>query len=409
MMRRLFLIAAALIIILSAETVYAKSSLSALGFGLPFEDASVRASGMGLVNLAVQDTVALNLIIPAAWSGPATARFGFMGSYVRTNAKDPGGSDLSDEAGLEGVAMAIPVGDGWFAGFAISPYTRMGYEWISQLESQLGTAGITEEGDGGISQALFAVSLPYKESLRFGISIRTLFGQVERHWRQNYQDVPAASAGISTSERYRGITGGVSLQWRREDGLSAGAMINLPGKISSQIQRLVTSNNSVVSDDLADVTGTDEAPWDIAGGVGKQFGRQWLGLEAAFHAWKQLDDPAEISDNFRNSFRFGAGWEYSPEYRPLDPFWRALTYRAGVYTFDNYIIGNKGHQVRSVVLTSGISFPYFQGRSRIDLALQAGLMGDKDKDGVSEQFIGFKLGINHSELWFVGRRERRDR
>ena len=87
-------LAAAVVVIISVGLARGESSLSALGYGLFNQSAGARAAGMGLVSLSVRDTLGLNLMAPALWSGPSSVRFGFSGNV------DPDGcgvgSDLAD-------------------------------------------------------------------------------------------------------------------------------------------------------------------------------------------------------------------------------------------------------------------------------------------------------------------------
>ncbi|MCF7809644.1 hypothetical protein K9N50_01510 [bacterium] len=405
-MKHTLLLTVLVSMVITFKPAFAESALSSLGYGLPVSTANARAAGMGLVSLAMPDTLRINYLSPASWEGPATTRFGFGIDMIHTRLEDDFAADGNDMSRLNGLALAIPIGKGRFAGFAISPYTRMRYRWTSSGANPLIPSDVTEWGRGGISQGIVAFSTPIKHEFRLGISIRPVFGQLDRRWLENPSDATYKPSGIKIVDRMNGVGWGLSGQWNQPAGWCAGFSLLSPVSIKVQRQTTVSVDNTVRNDDKKDISGGYDLPWDVSLGISRMlFNNQRAGIEFAYQGWSAVDNAIISKSELADAMRLGFGWELSPEYNPFDPFYEALTYRAGCYMQDHYVLGINNNQSRKVALTGGISVPYFELKSRIDIALEIGWMGDRGKDEISERTVTISIGFNHSQQWFIGRRE----
>ncbi|MDP8239203.1 MAG: hypothetical protein P9X24_08940 [Candidatus Hatepunaea meridiana] len=405
-MIRLIIITTLVLAIACITPAWCDSALSSLGYGLPQPAANARSAGMGMVSLGMPDTLGLNLLSPASWSGSATTRFGFGGNFSSMYLEDVFGGDASDQAGLTGIGMAIPIGKDRFVGFTVSPYTRMQYEWEVRSSTDLGASTIGQHGIGGFSQIMAALSTPVWDGVRLGLAVRPIIGKVDRHWREKYDDTAVKSAGVSVSDRFQGIGWALSCQWNQPEAWTVGMSLFGPTSAGIERQTVIFSDGYAQYDQKEEPSERYDLPWDFTIGIGRWIGRHRTGFEAQWQGWDGVEKPAVLTDDFTDALRLGVGWEWAPEYRPLDPLWRIFTFRGGLYTQDHYAVNVTGHQARRIALTGGISIPYYTGKSRIDIAIEIGWMGDKDLDKIAERTIGFTFGFNHSEKWFVGRRKR---
>ena len=406
-MRLIICIVLCTVLTMVVGTAIAESALSGLGYGLPSTGANARASGMGMISLAIPDSLGVSYLFPAAWGGSETTRFGFSGSFTSFSLEDMSGSDANDQADFNGMAFVVPIGSERFLGMAISPYTRMDYRWSVNGSVDWAATTVVQQGTGGLSQGFLGISLPIRTGMRLGLAARPLFGKVDRHWRENYHGVDANSSGISVSDRFHGVGLGLSWQWQKPGFWSTGLSILGPASVGVQRQTVVLAAGYPVYDEKDELDEKYDLPWDIILGAAQWFGRHITAFEIQYQAWGNLKNPKDLTKRFTDAFRASLGWQWNPEYRPLDPLWRSLTYRSGIYVQDNYTLSSDGHQARRIAWTGGISIPYFGDRSRIDLALEIGWMGNKNRDGIAERSIGFTVGFNHSEEWFIGRRERK--
>jgi len=371
---------------------------------------------MGFVSLSMPDSLGLNLVSPAMWEGGKTARFSMQGGYMRAMTEDAVGSDVSDVAELNGFALALPIYSSWFLGMTFSPYTRMDYHWETAGSNGWSSTMETQDGLGGITQGLVEMSMPADERVRIGFGARFLLGQVERSWDVTFPGTIANPATSNVTDNMRGMGWALSTRWDAPAGWTAGGYVFGPTSLSVKRHSFVTSirqlsANSGIIDTLEDRTyELDEdfgTPWDIGLSVSRRLGLHLIGCEMSWQGWDLVDEPIELAEQFRNALRLSAGWEWQPIHKPFDPFWKSLAYRGGFYMQDHYVVSGSGNQATKFALTAGISIPYYNNRSRVDLALELGFMGDQDKDGVAERSIGLSIGFNHSELWFISRREKR--
>jgi len=407
--RRLIWWVLPLIAALPIEPACGESALSSLGYGLPQSMSNTRAVGMGMVSLAMPDTIGLNLLSPAAWDGEPTARFGFGGKWSFMRLEDNRSSDANDHAYFEGVAMAVPLGEGHFVGVSMSPYTRMLYEWKADDPEGWAPSVIRQQGEGGFSQAMVAFSARLTKEMRLGLAVRPIFGKVDQHWRRVYNSYEFRSPGISISDRFHGFGWALSGQWVHPHGWSAGMSLFSPVKVGVERETVILVDGDYQQSCKGELAEKYDLPWDVSLGFGYRFGSHLAGFEAQWQGWDNTDQPPALTGAFMDAFRLGLGWEWSPEYRPLDSFWRAFTYRSGFYMQEHYVRSMSGHRSKRLALSGGLSIPYYGGRSRMDFAIEIGWIGDRSRNGVAEREIKFTLGINHSEKWFIGRRERSDK
>ncbi|MFH0766226.1 MAG: hypothetical protein V2A61_07385 [Calditrichota bacterium] len=382
---------------------FSESALSALGHGSQRDFSGARSVGMGYVSLTIQDTLGLNLTIPVLWNGPPLARFGLCQTLGRISALDGNGSDNSDEAVLQGAAFAVPIGSGKFLGICVSPYTRMNYKWNIPGTNAWGEQIERRQGRGGLTAVLAGLSFNLNPRLRLGLGARGIIGKIERLWSVEFPNSEAISASYTTKRRFQGIGGHLSWRFNSDNWIWGGA-VNSPIGVWTADDAIVAAGGSVQETINRETADGIDTPWDLTIGCGRLYGHHLFAVEAAWHGWGQVNKTSSLTDQFKDSYRISLGWEHQPEYRPFDPFWRELTYRAGLFHTVNYAVGHQGYQARRLGLTGGISIPYNKNATRLDLALELSGAGERNRDGVLEKYIGLNLDIWHSEAWFLERR-----
>ena len=296
-MKRELLFAILMSVVITFKPAIAESALSSLGYGLPQSTANARAAGMGLVSLAMPDTLRINLLSPATWDGPATTRFGFSVNMIHTRLEDQNAVDENDMSRLNSLALGIPVGKDRFIGFGISPYTRMEYEWKTIGSNALIPSEVSEWGRGGISQGIIAFSTPIQNELRLGISIRPVFGQLDRRWLENPSDATYKSSGIKIVDRLSGVGWGLSCQWNQPAGWCAGVALQSPIGVSVKRQTTILVDKSVQNVDKKDISGGYDLPWDVSIGLSRTFfSSHRAGFEFAWQDWSDMEN-AIVSTN----------------------------------------------------------------------------------------------------------------
>jgi len=399
-----------LAILLIAGTVNAQSFLSSRAYGTQREGGTVRALGMGMASLAAPDSLGMHLLVPAMWYGPATTRITYSQGWAMANTSTADGSITTDRMEVSGLGLAVAIGTvrPWFVGLALAPYTRMDYRWDGASSGSGETAGTSyQQGEGGLSQLLLGCSVPLKNNMRLGLGVRGIFGELTQNWGTQFNSPGMLSAYVDNTSRYQGLGGSLSFAWRGENGWSFGAYGDTPVKVTVEQQQAVFSSSSVIADSVTELPDPIDLPISAGAGIGYKLGGHQYAIEAVYHMWGMVEHPVSIKNQVDDAMRISAGWEYTQDVRPFDPFYKSWIWRAGGYMQEQYGLSPNGKKTRKLAVTGGLSIPYFFGRSRIDLAVEAGLTGNKTDDGAEEKTIGISLGFNHSEQWFVGRRAKR--
>jgi hypothetical protein len=406
---------AVIVMCLISSTVRAESPFSSLGHGLLIESANARSSGMGYTSLAILDTLSLDRRNIAAWSGPATARLGLGGNITRTSVEDVYGSDLRDQGGLSGIAIAVPVGESTFLGLAISHITRVSYDWAVTGSADQDWSSTIEKhnGTGGMSQGILGMSFPYGEKFRFGIGARGIFGKSERYWQVEFPDATSWATTYLKSDRYKGFGLSASAHYKVSPQWMFGLAINSPVSVRIQRQNLIerqelSRNVKIIQLDSTTILDDElDVPLEVAVGVGHIMGKHAFAGELAWKGWGSVNEATDPNNTLEDALRLSFGWEWMPGYRAFDPIWRLITYRAGIYNQEHYAQSLSGNQSNRTALTGGLGIPFNRGLSRIDIALELGMMGSQSDDGVAEKFAVITVGFNNSEHWFKGFREGR--
>lgn len=405
------IIATSLLVLLAfAVSVQAESAFSSLGYGLQQDAHTARSAGLGFASIALPDSTHLDMTHPANWLGVKMTQFSLQGVMTSSSMKDASGSDVSDLSRLAGVAMTIPIGNNQVIGASLTPYTTMKYKWLSRQTPTDGWSTEqleTFEGKGGISQGIVGFSTPLLKGLRIGMAVRGLFGKNEKLWKISFPNESALATSQNISDRYTGVGWVLSSYWQPLPSWSVAASVNSPAKLTVERRSLVNEGTYAI-ENIKEVLDTKfEIPWDVTFGFAHRMKKHSITFETAWHWWDSIEEPTRIADVVTNGFRFSTGWEWMPEFLAFDPWYEALTYRAGAYWTGNYALSPGGHQPRCFALTGGIGIPYNSDNSRIDLGFQMGWRGSEELDNASETFFKLSLGVSQKELWFINRKERR--
>lgn len=388
---------------------YAESPFSSLGHGLLLESANARSAAMGYTSLALPDRLSLDQRNIAVWSGPRSARLGLGGEFVRTSVDDVNGSDLRDQGGISGLAIAIPIYDDSFLGLAVSRLTRVDYNWAiaGSAEQDWSSTIENHQGSGGISQGILGIAFPLIDKLRFGFGARVVFGKMERLWKVEFPDIESRATSHLRSDRLKGFGISMSAHYNLSPVWMFGMSVNSPISIGIQRQNVIKAGSIIQTDSTIILSDDWDVPLDFAIGAGHIMNEHALAVEIALKGWGSVSEPVELADNFEDALRLSVGWEWVPEYSAFDPLWRSLTFRGGVYSQEHYALSASRNQSSRTALTGGLGLPFNHGQSRIDLGFELGVMGTESDDGVAEKFAVITVGFNNSEIWFKGLKERR--
>jgi hypothetical protein len=105
-----------------------------------------------------------------------------------------------------------------------------------------------------------------------------------------------------------------------------------------------------------------------------------------------------LSDSYRGSL----GFELIPDANSVSSYMKRIIYRTGVfYERTPYVVNND--QIYNFGINFGVSLPVGQA-SLVNLALQYGQRDGSLTTAISENYIGFSLGLTVNDVWFYRRK-----
>ena len=178
------------------------------------------------------------------------------------------------------------------------------------------------------------------------------------------------------------------------------------------------TNNSVVSDvlTLSDEHGSTLVPAQTQVGISLDNSRNWsVSVDGSYQEWSKFSSFSQFSTgSLANTWRVGAGGEYTPDPSSLDHYLQRVTYRAGlsVAQLPYAPLGNNLYD-RAVYWGFGLPLPTGSSLEStiISLGFTYGQRGNTDYvrgneagSNVRESYLRMQVGATLGNRWFIKRR-----
>lgn len=379
-----------------APAAAAGSIFSGLGYGVIEDLGSSRAIGMGNASLGLSDTLALNAVNPAMLAAIQQTRISVGGYISRHQMRDHQAEDIDDWAQFEFFSLALRLKKGLAIGFFLVPYSRVEFQYGWNGEINGAPYFETFQGNGGLSRAslYFGWSLGEWGNVGFGPSV--IWGQVEE-LRGSYFDASGyEDIEYLNTKQWLAFSGSAGILLKPFNRLSVGATFEPEVPINmDQIFAYTDEDSSVIY----------EAEYRMAGrygfGLSYQLSPHWLTAgQLTYSPWSELTDLPEGPTGYGDSYSLAAGAEWTPESWDADSFFKRLQYRFGG-RYETSYVESQGNPIDGYYASAGISYPFHDGRDRLDFSLEYGLRGDVSANGGEENIIKFRMGLNLGGSWFA--------
>ncbi|QKG54093.1 hypothetical protein [Hymenobacter sp. BRD67] len=307
----------------------------------------VRQLGMGGTGLAAPNTVNVNDLNPAllTYTTRTTWEAAFNGQVQTVRNATSTNRVGSGTVGY--LALAVPLNKRWAASAGLKPYSSVDYE-ATQLvpvngdPTSRGYAKYT--GSGGLSQAYLASGLHVLRDLNLGGSAAYLFGTVNQG-----QGLAIIAPNITTQQlvvaneelRYSDFLFRASAHYRHQ--LNKDLTVNLAAEQTFQTNlkthRLRTTeqqdaNGAVINNtvQLSDDTGNSTLPALSQVGLTVDNGRNWTAsVDGSYQQWSRYQPYSLLSSQkLSNTWRVGAGGEFTPDPGSVEHYFQRVTYRVGL-------------------------------------------------------------------------------
>ena len=126
-----------------------------------------------------------------------------------------------------------------------------------------------------------------------------------------------------------------------------------------------------------------------------------VGLDYTQQDWTVLAINDEIIQNSRKSGRISLGSEFTLGTKSSDPYWKRMFYRIGYSTQPHFSQDSDGNAINEQWFTMGFGLPLLGRKTQIDIALNYGIRGSLETNGITEKLFRISLSLTGGERWFV--------
>lgn len=428
-----------LVALLSSFTSMAQpgndSPYSGYRLGNEVDNGTIRTSGLGGLNVALddQESRTLNYMNPASYAYMDSQKVVFDVGATWTLAKlsDQNASENVNKANLAYLSLGFPVTKWWKAAFGLRPMTSINYRTSSASEFvdlQNDTINISNvfEGKGGINRFFFGSAFKLYKGLSVGFNFNYLFGGAKRIKRVEFD----RSGYFNTKHEVNTQVGSVymdfGLQYAlkiKESKLVIGVTgaapwrINATEEYSALTYTVRTTGTDLERDSVpieSSIEGGVKLPLRLGAGLTYVAKEKWLvGIQFNSDSWSQYRGVDGIADtNLADAWRITAGVEFRPgnTQRGFWNYFKKINYRVGGF-YSNSAIISKGSQVPEYGITVGMGYPIRHRSSSgplvtsmINIAAEFGRRGSSSLGQLTEEYVNLKLGFAINDMWFFKRK-----
>lgn len=407
----------------SAHTPY-----SVFGVGDFIPQGTAYHKAMGGTGIASRNRKVVNYMNPAAVTARDTLSFMVDFSLLQYN-KLYGQGDLKSGTNLTNfndIVISFPIYKSSAMMVGAAPYSGLGYEFSSfetdqSIIGQVGNVSKASAGSGGLYQIFIGGGVTFWKRLSLGAEYIHYFGKMQK-----------ATTVSFTTAGYNGVNSGYELflranaakfglQFEQPVGrltLGLGATYNLGANLSGSVTDYKISAGSLVSDTLRyNVNDFSKDKVRLAGelsvGVSLRQGERWRAeVNYTRSDWSKtgIDKVAgfaNVSDKVftaSTAEAFRTGFEFIPNINDVRYYMRRVSYKAGLYyTKEHFLLD--GRQIQAAGATFGITLPISNQNARanngVSISMDIGQRGSLKAGQVRERYIGFTVGLNAFDIWFV--------
>lgn len=384
-------------LLVCAHPLIGGSILSSHGLGLPYDNPTVRAMGMGYAALANPSSSRIEHTNPAGLAYTRTTQLTIQGIFHQNRYKDPESNATSYYANFDGFHFAVPFGKGLTASFGLKPVTRVDYRiaFADQIESDAYTRSL--KGSGGINRFAFAAAWTPANRVSIGVRASFLVGRIIEESRNRFEsasDFTSSHDRISTYAHGFNWTAGLIVRPAR--AWTVGAVYSPSANLDTEIDLSQIFSTSSLRDGLI--------RYPSSYGIGISYllrNRFLIAMDYQVIEWSGLHINETGLEETRNSPRIAFGVEKTPSTGPYAAYLKRIPLRLGFCYQPYYILDPNGEALSEFWATFGFGLPLFHDTSHLDFMIGLGRRGSLETNGLEENLIRFGVSITGGEQWFV--------
>ena len=412
-MNRIFKILAFVItgLSLSAQNE-SNSPYSRFGLGDLQSFSSATQSAMGGVGIASYDPLTINVSNPASYSSVFAQRFTMQTGGIHTTKllQTNTQNQVVNSTNFNYLMFSFPLSKFWGTSLGLLPYSEKSFSFSDVSIDP--SADLLFEGNGGITRIYFGNSVNINKNLSIGANLNYLFGNLNSSRKVLFDDISVFNTKINEDVNINGYYFDFGLIYKVKLGKwnsVLGFTINNENEISAEKTSLIETFRSGGEFELIE----DTISFD------QQFGSLELptsmgfGLSLSNEQWKIMADYKSdnweeynlfgVNDDLENSSRLALGFEFVPDKKSINRYYKMIRYRLGIYSYKTYL-NLKNQQLDEKAITLGFGLPLKRSGSLVNLSAELGQMGTTDDSLIQETFARFKIGFIFSDTWFMKRK-----
>jgi hypothetical protein len=430
-----FLLAALLSSFTSLAQPGNDSPYSGFKLGNEIDNGTIRSSGLGGLNVALddQESRTLNYMNPASYAYMDSQKvvFDVGATWTLAQLADVSGTENVNKANLAYLSFGFPVTKWWKAAFGLRPMTSINYR-TSRSSNFIGLENDTVkisnvfEGKGGINRFFVGSAFKVYKGLSLGFNFNYLFGGAKRIKRKEFNQ----AGYFNTKHEINTQVGSVYMDFGLQYALKikdSKLVIGINGSPTWNIQaseeysaityHLFTTGTDNPKDSIpleSSIDGSVRMPLKVGAGLTYVVKDKWLfGVQFNSDSWSQYRGVDGLADtNLTDSWRLTAGIELRPgnTQRGFWNYFKKMNYRVGGF-YSNSPIISKGTQVPEYGITVGMGYPIRHRSSSgplvtsmINIAAEFGQRGNSSLGHLTEQYVNLKLGFAINDMWFFKRK-----
>ncbi len=379
------------------------------------------------------DSIHVNLKNPAAYSklgiqygdnfGITTYTAGMSHKQLRLKSfTDQQNNRLTN---FDYLAVGLSLTKGLGIGFGIAPFSSVGYNLVGESTNTNGSTVINQfTGSGGLNRAFLSIGWEFAKDFSVGVTGNFNFGRLENRRIQSVEGVQFGTVDDRTS-KVNGVDFNYALSYtptiKDKYTLFTSLRINTQANLTSENTQVIGSfslddntNRETVEVDLdaQRLKNTDlKIPTTTTFGLGLGQERKWfLGAEYSFQGLSTFSNDFLAVDNlvYEDASSLAFGGFIVPDAAPFSPFWKRITYRAGLRLDKTGMLVNNT-EINNFGITFGFGIPF--GRtitnpigSNLNLGFELGRRGTTSADLIEESYFKINVGLSLNDLWFLKRK-----
>ena len=309
------------------------------------------------------------------------------------------------------------------------PFSNVGYNTkVEKLTDPIGRQTYNYQGVGSTYKLYWGNSIGYK-GLSAGLNLGYLFGKVKSTREILFSDLVNNYSTTATSKIiYRGFVWNLGAQYAYDflkknaatgkiepsgEKIIVGLHGSTPTNFNTTSDLFFVRKNFQYTDGVLDtifrdrsdaVKGKGRLPAELSIGVTYQKSTKLrVGINYTINAWNQYRNEAQ-SEVLANTYRLGAGLEYTPDPTSYNKYFNRVRYRLGVNLWtDPRVV--KTEQLKGKSVSVGFGFPLVMPRQQVsfvNVTVEGGTLGTSLlEQSYIKTTLGFTLNDNS---WFYKRR-----